>query len=141
MRSTFFGFSTISESGYNYFSWRNYKAKELAVKNKNLSLLRTNGGETLLVFNRNNDKTDNRIVLLSSLGNEKGAFDVKETITDIQFKGGKIYIVSDTMIYVYNKKGKLLSSSKCEYGIKRFFIISSNRIAAIMDDKIEKINI
>ena len=141
MRSTFFGFSTVSERGYKYFSWRNYKAKELAVKNKNLSLLRTNGGETLLVFNRNNDKTDNRIVLLSSLGNEKGAFDVNDTITDIQFKGGKIYIVSDTMIYVYNKKGKLLSSSKCEYGIKRFFIISSNRIAAIMDDKIEKINI
>ncbi|MBR0466958.1 MAG: hypothetical protein IJJ40_05660 [Clostridia bacterium] len=134
-------FGCVTEDGYKSYSWFSYKEKSVTAKDKKLSMLRRDGNGTLLVFNRNNDRSDNKVILLSMFGGKKAEIQVDKNITDIECKGGRIYVISGTEVLIYNKKGEIVYSGECNYGVKRFYIISSKSIAVIMDDKIEKITL
>ena len=139
LRSNTWGLACVTEEGYDYFSWRNFSEKDHSVKDKKLSMYRSSGNETLLVFNRENDKSDNTVAVVSSFGNDNGKFKYNDVITDIQYKSGRIYIISDTKVSVYDTDGELISTALCDYGVKRFYVRSSDRLALITDDMIKEL--
>ena len=77
----------------------------------------------------------------SKKGKIKSEFKTQDFITDIQFNKGRIYLLSDTTVTIYNKNGKILRYSQTEYGIKKIAVTASNSVAAISDEKIIKSNI
>ena len=132
------GFSVITENSYNFISWRGKQVTEY--KNDYSSdMYRSSPRGSVMVFNRESDKTDNRIVLFSKNGKLKSQINYKGVITDIAFKGGNIYCLNDTMIYIINSEGEILRNSSGGFGVQRIAVIGQNKVAAVTDNLITEI--
>lgn len=141
IRNTDDGFGCVTEDDFTWFSWNNYKKTVKSVQDKTVSVCRGYKDNTLIVFNRESDRSDNRVMLLDPSGEIITEFDYKSIITDVEFKGDRIIFISDTQINVYSDEAKKLNSVMCDYGCKRFAICSSERIAVVTDDSINEISV
>ena len=104
-------------------------------------MLRESNKGTLLLYNRENDKTDNRIAIISKKGEVKHQLQFNGIVTDIAYKNNHIYCVSDTKAYILDMDGKIVRSADCGFGVVRFSVISQNEIAVITDNQISKIKL
>ena len=95
----------------------------------------------MVVFNRESDRTDNRIVLFSPKGRLKCEFDYKGIISDIEVSGGHIYCICDTSAYLLSDEGNVLREADCGFGVTYISPIGSNMLAAITDNGIQKIKL
>ena len=129
------GVAVATANTFDFVRWRNFESKEY--KNEyNLQMLRESSKGTLLVYNRENDKTDNRIVIASKKGEVKHELQFNGIITDIALKNNHIYCISDTKAYILDMEGKTVRSADCGFGVVRFSVISQNEIAVITDNQI-----
>ena len=135
-----FGFSLATAKEIKFIRWSNFKTK--SYKNDyTVSMFRSCKNGYVAVFNREGDKTDNRIAVFGANGKFKFEFQFKGIITDIEISGSNIYCMSDTDIYLFDKEGKVIRSASCGFGAVRFAIIGGNSTAVITDNKIEKIKL
>lgn len=134
------GFLILTSGGAVFVDWLKYQKTDIQSELQ-LDMFRRGGNGSLLVFNRSNDKSDNTVTVLSSKGEKQAEISINGTISDIEYRGGHIYVISDTSVYAYNKKGELLQSGECEYGCKRFAVISDDELAVMTDNRITTVKI
>lgn len=134
------GISIVCNDSYKFINWKKYKTNEITLSGE-INICRNTKDGLMLVFNLANNRNDNTIITVSKKGKIKSEFKTQDFITDIQFNKGRIYLLNDTTITIYNKNGKILRDSQTEYGIKKIAVTSSNSVAAISDEKIIKTNI
>ena len=132
------GVGVATANTFDFIRWHKYESKEY--KNEyNLQMLRESNKGILLVYNRENDKTDNRIVMISNKGVVKHQLRFDGIITDIAFKNNHIYCISDTKAYILDMEGKTVRFADCGFGVVRFSVISQNEIAVVTDNQINTI--
>lgn len=134
------GFSAITDNGFGLYMWSNFKKTEYK-SDYSPAFLRSGSGGTVVVFNRESDRTDNRIVLFSPKGQLKCEFDYKGIISDIEVSGGHIYCICDTSAYLLSDEGNVLREADCGFGVTYISPIGSNMLAAITDNGIQKIKL
>ena len=134
------GFLVISENSCNFISWRGKMIREY--KNEyTADMFRSSPSNSVMVFNRESDKTDNRIEIYSKNGKLKEKLEFKAIITDIQVKGGNIYCLSDTNVYILNDDGTVLRTATCGFGAQKIAVIGQNTVAVITDNLISEIKL
>lgn len=134
------GFSAVTGKGFGFYAWSDFKKTEYK-SDYSPAFLRSGSGGTAIVFNRESDRADNRIVLFSPKGKLKYEFDYKGTISDIEVSGGHIYCISDTSAYLLSDDGKALSQADCGFGVTHIAPIGTNMLAAVTDNGIQKIKL
>lgn len=134
------GFSVVTENSHNFISWRGKVIREY--KNEySADMFRNSPSSSVMVFNRESDKTDNRIEVYSNSGKQKEKLEFKGIITDIQVKGGSIYCLSDTNVYILDDDGTILRTATCGFGAQKIAVIGQNTVAVITDDLISEIKL
>lgn len=134
------GFSVITENSCNFISWRGKVLREY--KNEySADMFRSSPSNSVMVFNRESDKTDNRIEVYSKNGKLKEKLEFKGIITDIQVKGGSIYCLSDTNVYILDDDGTILRTATCGFGAQKIAVIGQNTVAVITDNLISEIKL
>ncbi len=132
------GVSVMTANTFNFIKWSDFKLSEYK-NDYNLQMLRESKDGILLLYNRENDKTDNRIVMMSKKGEVKCEFNFNGIITDLAFRNNHIYCISDTKAYIIDNQGKIIRKADCGFGAVRFAVISQNEIAVITDNQINKV--
>ena len=121
------GVAVSTANTHDFVRWSRYASKEY--KNEyNLQMLREGDRGVLLVYNRENDKTDNRIVIMSSKGDAKHELQFNGIITDIALKNNHVYCLSDTKAYILDTDGEIIRTADCGFGAVRFAVIAQNEI-------------
>ena len=134
------GISIVCKDKYKFLHWSKFTSNEITSSGE-VNICRNTKNGLLLVFNLANNRNDNTVVIVSKKGEKKSEFKVANAITDIQFNKGRIYLLSDTTITIFNKNGKVLRYDETDYGTKKIAVTASNSVAAISDTKIIKTNI
>lgn len=134
------GFSVITENGVQFIEWSKYKKTEYK-NDYTLSLFRSASGGSVAVFNRSSDKTDNRVAVFNSKGRLKSEFEFKGIIGDIQIRGGHIYCISDTFVYLLSENGEVLRKAECGFGAVRISATGTNSVAVVTDNQIYRIQL
>ena len=134
------GFSVITSNQYNFIKWSNFKTLEY--KNEyNTAFFNAGNNGVAVVYNRENDKTDNRIAIFSRSGKLKSELQFKGIITDFALRNGNIYCVSDTKAYILNRQGSILRSGECGFGVVGLAPLGQNMMATVTDNEISKIKL
>ena len=120
--------------------WSNQKTKQYT-NEYSTAFFRGGKGGYIAVFNRESDKTDNRIAVFSKSGVLKGETVFKGIISDIQVRNGHIYCISDTEIYLLSKDGSVLRKASCGFGGIKLNVTSTNTVTVVSDNNIEKISL
>ncbi len=134
------GFFVIKSKGTDFVKWNNYNITEYS-NGYHISLFRDCGSNSVAVFCRENDKTDNKIVVLSKRGKEKHTVDFKGEIIDIRVKGSNIYCLGDTNVSVLNFDGAVKFTENYGFGGSGLVITSANTSVVIKDSEIIKIKL
>lgn len=134
------GFSVLTANNYNFIKWSNFKFFEY--KNEyNTAMFRAGNNGVAVVYNRESDKTDNRIAIFSSNGKLKREIEFKGIITDFALKNQHIYCVSDTKVYILDNDGSIMRSADCGFGVGRSCPLGQSTVAVITDNAISKIKL
>lgn len=133
-------FGIVTENGIKFVGWHGFKAKEYK-SDYNTAFFRAGKNGYIAVFNRESDKTDNKIAVFSKNGKLTAEFQYKGIISDIGMSGNHIYCMSDTEISLLDSEGKVLRTGSCGFGAVRLNIVSTNSVLILTDNKIEKLNL
>lgn len=134
------GFFVLTENEVRFIEWSDYGASGYE-NDYSASMFRTGSGGAAAVFSRSSDRTDNRVAFFDSKGKLKSEFEFKGVISDIQVSSGHIYCISDTDVYLLSDKGDVLRHAECGFGAVRLSVLSSNTVAVITDNRIDKISL
>ncbi len=134
------GFSVLTDNGYDFIKWSNYKTKEY--KNEyTTAMFRSGTGGTAVVYNRENDKTDNRIAVFSKSGKLKYELKFKGIITDFALKDGHIYTLSDGKVHILANDGSIMRTADYGFGAVRICPFGHSTAAVITDNAINRIKL
>lgn len=134
------GFSVLTTNEYNFIKWSNFNTN--TYKNDyNTAMFRAGNNCMAVVYNRDSDKTDNRIAIFAKNGKLKKEIKFKGIITDLGVRDGHIYCISDTKAYILDQDGKIIRSGECGFGAVRICPIGQNAVAIITDNTIGKIKL
>ncbi|MBE6750414.1 MAG: hypothetical protein E7560_04550 [Ruminococcaceae bacterium] len=131
------GFTIIESNTLKFVKWSNYKTLEYT-NEYNTSMLRTSKNGKIAVFNRESDKTDNKIAVFAKNGKCKYELQYKGIISDIALLGRHIYCISDTDVFVLDTNGEVINRMQYGFGATRISVTGNNTVAIITDNKIEK---
>ena len=134
------GISLLTSNGFEYIKWSNYKLKKYS-NEYSVSMFRSTSNANLVVFNRENDKTDNRIAIFNSRGDLKREVEFSGILNDIQISRGNIYCLTDTEVFLLNDEGEILRQAESGFGGVRIAVVNTNSVAVITDNKIEKVKL
>ena len=134
------GISIICNDKYKFLHWSKFSTNEIEISGE-ISSFRTDKNGLLLTINRANDRSDNTIITISKKGERDSEFKINNSITDIQYNKGRVYLLCDTAIGIYDKNGVALKNGTCYYGAVKFAVVGSNAVATVSDSEISKINI
>ncbi len=134
------GFFILTENNTDFIKWSRFNKTEYK-NDYSLSIFRNGIGGSAAVFNRESDKTDNRIVIFDSNGEKLSEFEFKGILSDIEIFRGHIYCISDTSVYLLSGEGKILRSAECGFGAVRLTRIGNDLVAVITDNQIEEIKL
>ncbi len=142
LRATYDGFAAAINDKYCWFDWDNYKRNDIVSSDKQLSFYKAFGNKTVALFNRENDKTDNSLKVISSNGRVLTDISFKGNVSDFCLYGSNVYILSDAKIFVFNKDAKLIKSATCSYGADKIAVCDSSTVVLISTEglKTEEIN-
>ncbi len=134
------GFAIVTKNKFEFIKWGKYERREYT-NDYSISMLRAGSGGFAAVFNRENDRTDNRLAVFSSSGELKHEFSFSGVISDIEISGGHIYCMSDNEVSILNNDGSVLRKADCGYGGVRISVLGANSVAVITDNGISKLNL
>ena len=104
-------------------------------------MFRSGSGGMAVVYNRESDKTDNRIAVFSKSGKLKYEFKFKGIITDFALKDGHIYTLSDSKVNILANDGSIMRSADYGFGAVRICPFSQSTAAVITDNAISRIKL
>ncbi len=133
-------FTVIKSNGVDTVKWSNCKTNEYT-EDYNISYYRTNNSVNIGVFSRENDKTDNKIVLFSKRGKVKKSVNYNGVINDIQVRGSNIYCINDSSVNVLDFNGNIKFSAEYGFGGKGISVLSANVVAVITNNEILRIKL
>ncbi len=133
-------FAVVLNSSVEFIKWSNQKTKQYTNEYSS-AFFRGGRGGYIAVFNRESNKTDNKIAVFSKSGVLKSETVFKGIISDIQVRDAHIYCISDTDIYLLSKEGGILRKASCGFGALKLNAISTNAVTVVSDNSIEKINL
>ncbi len=134
------GFMVLTANKVKFIKWHKFKSTEYS-SDYNSSVFRTGKNGFVVVFNRESDKTDNRIAVFSKFGKIKYELQYKGIISDIAVFGSHIYCMEDSNISLLGSDGEVLRNADCGFGAVRMVATATNTCAVITDNKIEKIKL
>lgn len=134
------GFFAVSQNKLIFVKWSDYTVKEYD-SDYNAAMFRAGSGGAVAVFNRESDRTDNRIVLFNTKGERISEFEFKQAVSDIQVSGGHIYCMSDTEVFLLSDSGEKLRGADCGFGAVWLAVTGSNEAAVITDNRIDKVKL
>lgn len=132
--------AVITANGIKFVKWSKFAATDYN-NDYNTAFFRGGKGGYLAVFNRESDKTDNRIAVFSRSGELKYELHYKGIISDIRVYNGHIYCISDTDVFLISDEGDILRSTTCGFGAVKLNVTATNSVAVITDNKIEKLEL
>lgn len=130
-------FAVTTSNKVQFVRWSGYKTNSYD-NDYNMAFFRAGKGGYIAVFNRENDKTDNRIAFFNKSGKLKAEIKYNGILSDIRTYGGHIYCMSETDISLVNKEGEVIRKASCGFGAVKIAVTGSNSVAVITDNKIEK---
>ena len=133
-------FCVATSNGLQFIKWSNYKKTDYS-NDYNLLMLRTASHGTVAVWGRESDPNDNKVSVFSKAGKLDFEFQFKGIITDIRLFGGNIYCMSDTEIYLIDKKGTVLRKTSSGFGGVKTIVTGSNSVLSVTDNRVEKIKL
>lgn len=133
-------FTVIKSNGVDTVKWSNSKSNEYT-DDYNISYFRTNTSINIGVFSRENDKTDNKIVIFSKRGKVKKTVNYNGVINDIQVRGSNIYCINDSSVNVLDFKGNVKFSADYGFGGKGISVLSANVVAVITNNEILRVKL
>lgn len=131
-------FTVATDKKIKSYKWRNFKNNSYE-NDYNLMFFDSTDDGYISVFSRENNRSDNRVVVLDKSGEIKYQFNYKGTISDISADGDKVYLLSETELLRLDDEGKIIMKTACGFGGKNIFIISSDTLAVITDSEIQRI--
>lgn len=134
------GISIVCANKYVFLHWSKFTVKEISAEGE-INMFRQSKNGVLLTFNRINNRNDNTIVLISNKGEKTSEFKLQTSISDIQYNKGRIYLVNDKTINIYDRNGKQLRFGNCKHGVIKIAVLGANSVASITDLEITKTNI
>jgi hypothetical protein len=134
------GFSALTSNAYSFVKWSNFKTREYK-NDYNTAMFRVGNNGVAVVYNRESNKTDNRIAVFTKNGKLKTELEFKGIITDYSVKNHHIYCVSDTKAYILDNEGGFMRQGECGFGASRVFPLGQNAMAVITDNEISKIKL
>ena len=134
------GFSVLTANKHDFIKWSNSKINEYE-NDYSTAMFRTGNSGMAVLYNRENDKTDNRIAIFNKQGKLKQEIKFKGIITDFALKDGLIYALCDSKIYALSKEGKILKSAEYGFGAVRICPVNQSTMAVITDNAISKIKL
>lgn len=129
----------VREKEIDVISWSG-KREKIHKDDYSVSMLRAKDGY-VAVFNRENDKTDNKIVVLDSSGKVKCEVGFSGIISDIALRGKHIYCISDAKVHILDFKGEIIRETPCGFGAIRTVITDGSTALIVSDSKIEKVEL
>lgn len=133
-------FAAVTATGIQFIKWSDHKIKTFENEYP-IASFRAGSGGYAVVFNRENDKTDNRIAVFSRSGELKFETEFTSTISDINVYSGHIYCISGTEIYLISKDSQIIRTASCGFGAVRLCVTDTNTVAVISDNKIESVKL
>lgn len=133
-------FAAVTADKVQFVKWSDHKVKELESEYP-VSTFRAGADGFVAVFNRESDKTDNRIAVFSRSGELKFETEFGSTVSDINVYAGHIYCLSGTEIYLLSKDSEVLRTASCGFGAVRLCVTDTNTVAVVTDNKIESIKL
>ncbi len=134
------GFSVLTDNEYDFIKWSNYKTREY--KNEyTTAMFRSGTGGMAVVYNRENDKTDNRIAVFSKSGKLKYEIKFKGIITDFALKDGHIYTLCDGKVHILANDGSIMRTADYGFGAVRICPLGHSTAAVITDNAINRIKL
>lgn len=133
-------FTVVTENSLKFIKWSDFDKKEYNNEYA-ITLFRPEKSGFIAVFNRKNDKTDNRLVVFSKTGKLKSELEYNGIISDITVSGNNIYCLGETELHLLGTEGEILRESSSGFGAVRISVTSTNTVAVISDNKIEKIKL
>lgn len=134
------GFEVVTGNGMKFIKWHKYKSQDYK-NDYSTAIFRTGKNGYVAVFNRESDKTDNKIAVFSKNGKLTAEFSYKGIVSDIAVSGNHIYCMSDTEIYLLDSTGKTLRKGSCGFGAVSLVAESTNSVIVFTDNKIDKITL
>ncbi len=134
------GISIITSDKYNFLDWSDFNSSSISFSGE-INSFKNNDDGVLLTVNRPNDRSDNKVILVSDEGEKFSEIKIDDVITDIHYDDGRVYSLCDTTISIYNKNGKVLRSGNCNYGTRKIIVLSSDSVACLNDNEILKTEI
>lgn len=131
------GFFVTTHNKVRYIRWSNYNVQEFGLEGE-ISALRYSSSGFLAVYNKTNDKSDSVAVLFTNSGKKISEFEIKGAVSDIRFSRGRVYVMSDNSVTIFNKNGEILRSGNYGYGGVRISVTGSNTVCIITDNGIEE---
>lgn len=134
------GFSVLTDNRCDFIKWSNFKIREY--KNEySTAMFRSGSGGMAVVYNRESDKTDNRIAVFSKSGKLKYEFKLKGIITDFALKDGHIYTLQDNKINILANDGSIMRTADYGFGAVRICPFSQSVTTVITDNTINRIKL
>ena len=134
------GFFAVCDNSVKFVKWSNYKTNEYT-NEYNTVFFKTGKGGSVAVYNRESDRTDNRIAVFSSNGKLKYEMTYKGIIGDIAVRDGNIYCMNDSEVVLLDETGKPTRKASCDFGSVNLAVTGQNRVAVLSDDRIDSISL
>ncbi len=134
------GFYVLTNNNCSYVTWSKFERNDY-MNEKELAYVRNFKSGLVAVYNRVSDRSENHIAVFSKKGKKEVEFDFNGVISDIVLSGRHIYCISETTVYMFDMEGKLISSTKCEYGAERMVALSAHSVALISNSDITRLEI
>lgn len=131
------GFFVTTHNKARYIRWSNYNVQEFGLEGE-ISALRYSSSGFLAVYNKTNDKSDSVAALFTNSGKKISEFEIKGAVSDIRFSRGRVYVMGDNSVTIFNKNGEILRSGNYGYGGVRICVTGSNTVCIITDNGIEE---
>lgn len=134
------GFFAVCDNSIKYIKWSNYKKSEYT-NEYNTVFFKVGNGGCVAVYNRESDRTDNRIAVFSGNGKLKYEMAYKGIIGDVAVRHGNIYCMNDSEVVLLDEMGKVIRKATCDFGSVNLSVTGQNRVAVLSDDSIESISL
>jgi len=134
------GFFVIAKNRYDFISWRKGEKTENTTQ-KECNTFCIGKSRSIIVLNRESNRSDNTIVCFNKTGKELSKFELDGNITDIKISGSHIYCISDSQILIYDTAGNLICSEVCGYEYKRIIPLGSYSVSVVSDNQIKKFSL
>lgn len=131
------GFFVTTHNKMRFVKWSKYTVSENDFDGE-IDSVRYSDSGVLLVYNKTNDKSDNEAVLFTNSGKKISEFEIKDVIHDIRFSRGRVYVMSDNKITIFDKHGEILRSDSCGFGGVRLVVTGANTVCIVTDSEVQK---